>query len=270
MARNKPSHKANAVVTGAGSGIGRAFTLALADRGGHVVCSDIDAETAEATAQQIRVAGGHATSTACDVTRLADVEKLADTAEDWFGAPADLVVNNAGIGSGGSLIGELPIEEWKRTLDINLWGLIHGCHVFTPRLRALGRGGLINVASTASFAAAPLMSAYNTSKAAALTLTETLAAELTGSGVRVTAVCPAFVKTSIVENSQIDGPNRALAERLINRGVSPERAVKDALAGYDSGQLYVLPQVDARLIWRFKRHLPAVYTRAAGLVNRFI
>jgi short-subunit dehydrogenase len=153
---------------------------------------------------------------------------------------------------------------------VNLWGPIHGCHVFVPMLRAAGRGGVINVASAASFAAAPNMGPYSVSKAAVLSLTETLAAELAGSGLAATAVCPTFVKTNIARDGRIDAGASGSAERLMRlTGWSPERIVRAALAANDRGQLYVVPQPDAQLLWHAKRYLPATYTRAMGLAGRF-
>lgn len=140
----------------------------------------------------------------------------------------------------------------------------------TPRLRQLGRGGIINVASTASFSAAPLMGPYNVTKAGALALTETMAAELAGSGVSVTALCPTLVKTNINANGRIVGESSKLFDRLMDRfGMSPERVVNDAFAALDRGDLYVMPQFDARLIWRAKRLIPRTYALGTGLINRF-
>lgn len=183
--------KADAVVTGAGSGIGRAFAVELGGRGGRVVCSDIDPDRAEETAGLVEAAGGKAIGTVCDVTAIAEVERLAATAQDWFAGAPTLVVNNAGIGAGGPVVGEFALDDWHRTLDVNLWGVIHGCHVFTPMLRTAGRGAIVNVASAAAFGAAPRMAAYNVSKAGVLALSETLSAELVSTGVGVTVLCPA-------------------------------------------------------------------------------
>ncbi len=121
-----------------------------------------------------------------------------NVAQDWFGGPPTLVINNAGVGAGGTAIGDTDIDDWNWVLGVNLWGPIHGCHVFAPLLREAGYGGIINVASAAAFGAAPGMAAYNVSKAGVLSLSETLAAELSGTGVHVTVLCPTFVKTNII------------------------------------------------------------------------
>lgn len=269
MPRKKPSQQSSAVVTGAGSGIGRAFALELAARRGAVVCSDLRLDRAEETAALVRELGAEALALRCDVAKLEDVENLAREAEAWLAGPADLVINNAGVGAGGRLIGEIPIEDWKWVLDVNLWGVIHGCHVFAPRLRKLGRGGIVNVASTASFAAAPRMGPYNVSKSAVLALSETLASELVGSGIAVTALCPTFVQTNIARDGRITEGSSALAEKLMHwTGVSAASVAKTTLDALDRGQLYVMPQLDAKLIWRLKRLAPSGYARGLGLLNR--
>ncbi|HSV40239.1 MAG TPA: SDR family NAD(P)-dependent oxidoreductase [Nocardioidaceae bacterium] len=258
-----------AVVTGAGSGIGRAFARELARRGGRVVCSDIDVESAKETVALVEEAGGQAMAALCDVASEDDVRGLASTAEHWLGQPPDLVVNNAGIGAGGRVVGEASLEEWHRTLDINLWGVIHGCHVFVPAMRKAGRGGIINVASAAGFAAAPRMAAYNVSKAGVMSLSETLAAELAGTGVKVTVLCPTGVRTNILDNTDLIEPGAAKAANLLIKfGFSPERVARMTLDGHDRGRLYVVPQPDAQLIWATKRLLPTPYNRVSGLLGR--
>ncbi len=268
MFGSKCSREARAVVTGAGSGIGRAFALTLAERGGRVVCSDIDENNARDTAGMIESAGGEALAVQTDVASLEAMEQLAARARDWFGAPANLVVNNAGVGAGGAAVGEIPIEDWRWVIDVNLWGVIHGCHVFAPLLREQENAGIINVGSTASFAAGPGMGPYNVSKAGVLALTETLTAEMSGTGVHVTALCPTFVKTGIVDSGRISGDSAATAARLIDRGWPPEKVVAQTLRALDRNQLYVVPQLDARTIWRAKRWVPSIYTRGLGLLGR--
>ncbi|MGC4993519.1 SDR family NAD(P)-dependent oxidoreductase [Nocardia salmonicida] len=269
---SRRSYGAKAVVTGAGSGIGRAFALELAARGGQVVCADIDKDRAEQTVRLIeRVHGATAHALFCDVASRSDMESLALHTELLLGGPPTLVVNNAGVGIGGSPVGDIGLDDWQWALGINLWGVVHGCELFTPQLRAAGRGGIINVASAAGFAAAPTMGPYNVSKAAVMSLSETLAAELTGSGVAVTVLCPTFVKTNVARDGRIDATAMNLAETLMRwTGYSPERVARMTLDANDRGRLYVLPQLDARLIWLLKRQFPTLYTCGLGTLNRLL
>lgn len=264
------SHHADAVVTGAGSGIGAAFARELSKRGSRVVCSDIDSVAAKRVATEITDAGGTATAVHCDVSQIDDMNDLAAQSQSWFGGAPTLVINNAGVGAGGQLIGEIPLDDWRWTLGVNLWGPIHGCHVFTPILREAGApAGIINVASAASFGAAPTMAAYNVSKAATLSLTETLAAELSGTPINVTALCPTFVRTNIVEGGRITTESTALADQLMRwTGISADRVARTCLDTLDRGGLYCMPQIEARIGWGIKRFAPQTFTRGIGLVSR--
>lgn len=263
------SRHANAVVTGAGSGIGQAFAVELGRRGGSVVCSDIDEVRAQGTVDRVVGAGGKAIALPCDVASADEVAALGRAARDWFAGPPSLVINNAGVGAGGEVVGDTPLADWEWTLGINLWGVIHGCHVFAPMLRETGRGGIINVASAASFGAAPRMAPYNVSKAGVLALSETLAAELSGTGVQVSVLCPTFVKTNIIEGGRISGRSSTVAASLMKlTGMSPDRVARTCLDQHDRGVLYVLPQLDAKAAWQMKRHAPRTYTRAVGLLER--
>ncbi|HTY34963.1 SDR family NAD(P)-dependent oxidoreductase [Mycobacterium sp.] len=270
---NTTSHGASAVVTGAGSGIGAAFAVELGRRGCAVVCGDIDEAAARRIAAAITERGAKATAIRCDVSRFDDVSALAEQSQDWFTAPPTLVINNAGVATGGMPIGEAPLDDWVWTLGVDLWGPIHGCHVFTPILRDAGPShaprGIINVASGAAFSSLPGMAAYNVSKSGVLSLSETLAAELSGSGVKVTVLCPSFVKTNIVESGHISEEARERAAKLMRwTGFSAEKVARLCLDAHDRGELYCMPQLDAKVIWSAKRLAPQAYTRATGLISR--
>ncbi len=269
----RTSHGALAVVTGAGSGIGAAFAVELGRRGGAVVCSDIDEAAAQQTVGTIAERGGKAVAIRCDVSRFDDVCALAEQSHSWFGGPPTLVINNAGVGAGGADIGDAPLDDWVWTLGVNLWGPIHGCHVFAPILREAAPThvprGIVNVASAAAFAAAPGMAPYNVSKAGVLALSETLAAELSGTAVKVTVLCPTFVKTNIVESGRISAESSELAARLMRwTGFSPTKVARICLDAHDRGELYCMPQLDAKIGWNIKRLAPQAYTRAVGVVSR--
>lgn len=264
------SRGAKAVVTGAGSGIGQSFAVELAKRGSEVVCADIDLTGAAETVARIEAAGGRALAVESDVSREDAVASLLETSTSWLGRAPSLLVNNAGIGAGGHSVGATSLDDWERTLGINLWGVIYGCHFFIPAMKAAGRGGVINVASAAGFAAGPRMAAYNVSKAGVMSLSEALAAELTGTGLRVTLLCPTFVRTNIFAGELIESGAASTAARLASVvGMSPHRVARMTLDAHDKGRLYVVPQLDARALWLGKRLAPALHARVGGAIGHF-
>ncbi len=268
----KRTKDAKAVVTGAGSGIGRSFALELARRGGEVICADIDADRAAETVALIdRLWTGKGHAVVCDVSDRSAVELLAKQAQEIFGGAPTCVINNAGVGIGGKPVGDIGFDDWDWALGINLWGVVYGCEIFTPLLRAAGKGGIINVASAAGFAAAPSMAAYNVSKAGVMSLSETLAAELDGTDIAVTVLCPTFVKTNVFTDGRITPGSMNLSQQLARwTGLSADNVAARTLDAHDGGRLYVVPQLDATVIWHLKRHFPALYVRGAGLLGRLL
>lgn len=235
-----------------------------------MVCGDINVDAAARTVEQITARGGAALAVRCDVSRIDEVRELAEQAQAWFGGPPTLVINNAGVVVGGKEIGEAPLDDWSWALGINLWGPIHGCHVFVPILRSAGYGGIINVASAAAFGASPNLAVYSVTKAALLSMTETLRAELSGSGVTVTALCPNMVKTNIVGSGRMTAEQTRRGGRAMKMtGITPDTVVRKCLKAHDRGSVYCFPNLDAKLGWRVTRWAPATYTRALGLVHRF-
>jgi hypothetical protein len=263
------SRQAAAIITGAGSGIGRSFAYEVVRRGGQVICADIDEARAQQVASSLQALGGKAVAQQCDVGDAGQMALLSDKAERLLGRPVTLVINNAGVGLGGA-IGAVSLDDWHWCMNVNLWGVIHGCHFFAPRLRDLGYGGIINVASAAAFGAAPEMSTYNVTKAGVLALSETLAAELTGTGVRVTALCPTVVPTNIVNDGRLPESRRQMAQAAMTRFAltTADKVARQTLDALDRGDLYMLPQIDGRLAWRFKRVTPRLYARTVGEVYR--
>ncbi|MET7679483.1 SDR family oxidoreductase [Streptomyces sp. NPDC005423] len=193
------------LVTGAGSGIGRATTLAFAEAGARVVAVDRDAESAARTAELARRAGAaDAWAETADVSDEQAMEKLAGKVAAEYGV-VDVLVNNAGIGLAGSFFDTTP-EDWKKVLDVNLWGVIHGCRLFGKQMAERGQGGhIVNTASAAAFLPSRTLPAYSTSKAAVLMLSECLRAELAGQGIGVSAICPGIVNTGITSTAHFAG-----------------------------------------------------------------
>ncbi|UOB11725.1 SDR family oxidoreductase [Streptomyces sp. HP-A2021] len=205
------------LVTGAGSGIGRATALAFAEAGARVVAVDRNAEAAARAAESSRLAGAPAAwAEMVDVSDEQAMEKLAEKVTAEYGM-VDVLVNNAGIGLSGSFFDTTP-EDWKKVLDVNLWGVIHGCRLFGRRMAERGQGGhIVNVASAAAYQPSRALPAYSTSKAAVLMLSECLRAELAGQGIGVTAVCPGFVNTAITSTAHFAGVDAGEEKRLQQR-----------------------------------------------------
>ncbi|MQY04876.1 SDR family oxidoreductase [Actinomadura macrotermitis] len=241
------------VVTGAGSGIGRATALAFARLGARIVAADLDAAAAEETAA---LAGPSARAYAVDVSDGVAMEKFA--AE--IGAP-DILVNNAGIGMSGSFL-DHTTEDWERLLGVNLWGVIHGARLFGRLMVERGEGGhIVNTASMAAFTPSRSLPAYSTSKAAVLMLTECLRAELAGEGIGVSAICPGIVNTAITRTTAFVGlsadgqaEQRKRAVRAYGlRNYGPEQVAERIVAAVrkDSAVVPVTPEAHlARLVSR--------------------
>ncbi|RZG72175.1 SDR family NAD(P)-dependent oxidoreductase [Acinetobacter wuhouensis] len=272
----KPSQHAYAVVTGAGSGIGRSFAMELAKRGGTIVCADINLAAAEETVNLIQSqTTGKAFAVQCDVTDKTQVKALSEQAEKLMNHSVTLVINNAGVGL-GSKFDEVSLEDWQWCVNINLWGVIYGCHYFVPKFKQQGYGAIINVASAAGFTAAPEMTAYNVTKSSVLALSETLSAELRKDKISVNVLCPTLVPTNIMKNGRLPKQYAGLADDLLmnHAFTTSEKVVIKTLNNLDAGKLYTVPQPDAKLFWLMKRASPALYAKMLGigypLFNKYV
>jgi NAD(P)-dependent dehydrogenase (short-subunit alcohol dehydrogenase family) len=185
-----------AVVTGGGSGIGRALVDVFAREGARVVVADIEEASAVEAADTVRARGGTALAVRTDVTDLAQVQALADRAFTELGG-VDVLCNNAGVALWGGLE-HATHRDWQWVLGVNLWGVIHGLEAFLPRMVAgKRRGHIVNTASMAGLVATRGLGIYNTSKYAVVGLSETLAKDLAPHGIGVSVLCPMGVATRI-------------------------------------------------------------------------
>jgi NAD(P)-dependent dehydrogenase (short-subunit alcohol dehydrogenase family) len=259
-----------AVVTGGGSGIGRALTLALAREGARVLVADVDEAAMERVVREARGHGVEALSMRTDVSDLGQVQALADRAWRAFGA-VHVLCNNAGVAAWGGLE-KATHRDWQWVLAVNLWGVIHGIEAFVPRMIAQGhRGHIVNTASMAGLIASQGLGVYNTSKYAVVGLSETLAKDLKGYGIGVSVLCPMGVETRIRESER----NRPVALRnapdvafqpaieLIGRSLPPETVANMVLAAIRRGELYVITHDEGLepLRRRFERMQQSVVER---------
>ncbi|MEU1198907.1 SDR family oxidoreductase [Streptomyces sp. NPDC005813] len=261
------------LVTGAGSGIGRATAFAFAEAGARVVAVDRDAESAARTAEMSRLIGSpEAWAETVDVSDEQAMEKLAEKVATEYGV-VDVLVNNAGIGLSGSFF-DTTSEDWKKVLDVNLWGVIHGCRLFGKQMADRGQGGhIVNTASAAAYQPSKALPAYSTSKAAVLMLSECLRAELAGQGIGVSAVCPGFVNTNITSTARFAGVDAAEEKRRQKksarlyglRNYPPEKVADAILRAVVRNQAVVPVTPEARGAHLMSRFTPKALRAIARL-----
>jgi len=252
---------ARALVTGAGSGIGRAIALELARKGSRVLAVDQHGETAEKTALACREVGPEAHDLTCDVTDADAVRALAERVQADHGG-IDVLVNNAGVGMTGRFA-DMSLDDWRWIRAVNLDGIVHCCHAFGPGLLARGRGHVVNVASALAYTPRATEPAYVTTKAAVLALSRCLRADWADSGVGVTAACPGVINTPILESTRFVNADEAQAAGAAERtakvfacGHSPQLVARDVLMAIQLDKAVVLSGFEAKLGWFAHRMLP--------------
>ena len=262
-----------ALVTGAGSGIGRATSLVLAASGARVVCTDRDAETAEATAAACSAAGPPAQHYAYDVADAASVEALARRLNDRHGA-IDILVNNAGTGMSSRFLDMLG-DDWYRILSVNLMGAVHHCSAFGPAMLERGRGQVVNISSALGYTPTATEAAYVTSKAAVLAMSRCLRADWHHQGVGVSAVCPGVIDTPIVRSNTVFRGGRAdpasvksVRDLFARYGHPPSLVAKAILGAIEHDRSVVPVGAEAWGGWLASRLLPvAIGDRIARVVR---
>ncbi len=258
FSRRYPAKRA--FITGAASGLGLAFARLLASDGWKLGLADIDEGSLLAAAEAIGTAGVEATVYTFDVS---DSKKFRNAVQNFCKKydGIDVAINSAGIGCGGG-IDEISVDTFKKVIDINLMGTVYGCHCFVPVMKAQKSGHILNIASAAAFASAPNMSAYNASKAAVLSLSETLRGELQAHNLLVTVLMPSYVRTNIGVCSLGPELYNLRAQELVKRSqLEPDYVARATLDAMASGALYVVLPDEARFLWRFKRFLPQKFWR---------
>ena len=249
-----------AFITGAASGLGLAISERLAARGWKLLLADINQQRLDQVHDMLIGRGAQVRKLTLDVTDYAALEDAAaQLMEQWGGV--DMIFNNAGIATAGA-IDELELDDWHRTVDIDLWSVIYGCKIFTPILKRQGSGYIVNTASSAGTLAGPEMAAYNVAKAGVVSLSETLKPELRKDNIGVTVICPTVFVTSLGD-SMTTGRNmeQNLVRQLEKSRVSAGDIADDVLRAIEKNRLYVMPQADARWGWRLKRLFPELFSR---------
>ena len=263
-----------AIVTGAGSGIGRALALALADAGCKVVVTDIVQERLDEITEELRGKGAEAGGYRVDHSKLEEVQGFADRFfEEWD--HVDILCSNAGVAPGGRFE-ETPLEDWEWVLGINLWGAVYMMYAFVPSMIERRQGSILLTASDAGLVAMPWMSAYQASKYGVVGMGETLRMELYEYNIKVSLLCPGDIDTNIIRDGRIyiydksGRSNRPELEKYYEtKGADPAIVAEAALRGLERdkaiilvpwihhGPLYVLHRISPQLYHTVVRFLLA-------------
>ncbi|WP_172152045.1 SDR family NAD(P)-dependent oxidoreductase [Pseudomonas tumuqii] len=245
------------LITGAASGIGRASAITFAREGAHIIASDLQLEALRSLQEEIHALGVQCHIYTVDVSSEAAMRTFCEQVIAELGAP-DVLYNNAGIVHLGKFL-DSDLAHWQRVINVNLMGVVYGCHLFIPHMLAAGGARqVVNVSSAASFAPAPSMAAYAASKAAVAGFSDVLRLELAGSEIVVTDVCPGVINTAISTSSATTpGMTSAQLQHLQNyyarEGCSPDVVANDVLQAVKTGKTLVLSGPYARLTFHLKR-----------------
>ncbi|MFB8003136.1 SDR family NAD(P)-dependent oxidoreductase [Nocardia sp. NPDC056000] len=267
------------LITGAGSGIGRATARLFAEGGAHVLVTDIDPDGARATAELISAAGGRATDYRLDVTSDAEWVRLIADIRAAHGIP-DVLVNNAGIGLAGGFL-EQPESAWDKQLAVNIDGVVTGCRHIAPLMVAARRGHIVNISSGMAFAPVPLTAGYNTSKAAVLMFSQCLRGELAPHGVGVSAVCPGVAATHLIDGELttdigVDADTFVRIQRLITAfvieygprlGFGPEVIAGGIVRAVRHNRAVLPVRPESWLAYGFSRLAPGTVRWIAGQIR---
>ena len=246
-----------AIITGAGSGIGKALADELARRGAHVVINDINEERIKSVSEGIATAGGAVTASTLDV---ADYDAVKKVIEDTAGAHGriDYLFNNAGIAVAGPAE-DFTIDDLRSVIDVNLYGVVHGVAVAYPLMVKQGFGHIVNTASIEGLIPFATSPSYGTSKYGVVGLSQSLRIAGADHGVRVSAVCPGFIKTAIFDDSKAINMDREKGMEAMNRqlrSITPEECARDILRGVERNKAIIVVTRAAKIGWWLYRLSP--------------
>ncbi|MEO8171633.1 MAG: SDR family NAD(P)-dependent oxidoreductase [Sediminibacterium sp.] len=258
LTQDYPSKRA--FITGAASGLGKAFCFELAKEGWIIGMADINTKELEAAAAEIETAGGKPLVFGLDVS---DKDQYRLVAEAFLAKAGgiDLLFNNAGVGD-GSLFEEYSIENYEWMVGVNQMGVVHGCWYFIPAMKKQRSGHIINTASAAAIGCAPTMGAYNMTKAAVVAISETLYGELIDHNVRVSCIQPTYFKTNVIQFARGGDLVKKATQMFIEKsGLQAEEVAQEILVRAGKKELYIILPKAARKMWLMKRLAPVWFRK---------
>jgi NAD(P)-dependent dehydrogenase (short-subunit alcohol dehydrogenase family) len=259
------------VVTGAASGIGRATANAFAQEHAKLVLCDVNEAGLREVEREVAPLVDHIEWRIVDVASRTAVKELADDVHSRFAA-VDVLVNNAGVGQSGGLL-DMSLDDWEWVLSINLWGVIHGCHYFVPKMVERGEGGqVVNVSSVFGFFAPPGTLGYCTSKFGVFGFSESLRGELEPHHIGVSTICPGMINTNIIKTGRFNGATGAMQDKTVRqfeqRGHSPNVVARAILSAVKKNRAVVPAAPEAWAFYYAKRFLPGQFNAIARAVSR--
>lgn len=242
------------LITGAGSGLGKALAEQFVGTDVSLCIADVNAQSAQQSAQSLKDLGVDAWSFACDITSQNDVDALVNGINKRWGN-IDLLINNAGVATGGALEFE-DIEQWQWVMNINLLGMVRMTRACVPLMQSGAQ--IINIASQAGITPIPLMGSYNASKAAVVSFSETMHLELAHQGIHVSVACPSFFPTNLDKSLRSRQPGiGALVSKMLNKSdMNASQVAKVIIQQANAGRFMILTHKDGKSAYTLKRFLP--------------
>lgn len=258
LSRSHPAKRA--FITGAASGLGKAFCIELAKDGWNLGMADINVKELETAAAEMNAIGGKTWLYPLDVS---DKEQYAKVAQAFLADAGgiDLLFNNAGVGDGGAFE-EYSLENYEWMVGINQMGVVYGCHYFIPAMKKQRSGHILNTASAAAIGCAPTMGAYNMTKAAVVAISETLYGELMDHNIQVSCIQPTYFRTNVVQYARGGELVKKATQLFIEKsGLEADTVAQEILNRAGKKELYIILPEAARKMWLFKRLAPTWFRK---------